>query len=206
MVLPPSAAAWGSPRKFFDSEHAPKGIVCPLCIICTLFSVGIIIAEGWGTQLTRWIFRMCSRVNRRGSDAIARPRELWKLLRRGHRWQWQRQQWGGRSVAPFGERGGHGRGRAPPERFGPSVGPAALEANEAAVGASGGADGVPATTGAAGAALVAGVAGEEPPSKKRRGRPLGKVAHNCGHQDCQPNSLPAEHSRSATLAPRARPR
>ena len=89
---------------------------------------------------------------------------------------------------------------------GPFVGPAALEANEAAVGASGGADGAPATTGTAGAALVAGVAGEEPPPKKRRGRPLGKVAHNCGHQDCQPNSLPAEHSRSATLAPRARPR
>ena len=94
----------------------------------------------------------------------------------------------------------------PLSAVGPFVGPAALEANEAAVGASGGADGVPATTGAAGAALVAGVAGDEPPPKKRRGRPLGKVAHNCGHQDCQLNSLPAEHSRSATLAPRARPR
>ena len=190
----------------FDSERAPKGIVGPQGIMCTLLSVGIIIAEGWGNTSDSLGPTRAYKVNRRGSDAIARPRELWKLLRRGHRWQWQRQRWGGRSVAPFGERGGHGRGRAPPELLGPSVGPAALEANEAAVGASGGADGVPATTGAAGAALVAGVAGEEPPPKKRRGRPLGKVAHNCGHQDCQPNSLPAEHSRSATLAPRARPR
>ena len=190
----------------FDSERASKGIVAPPGIICALLSVGIIIAEGWGTQLTRWVRCVRHKVNRRGSDVIARPRGLWNLLRRGNRWQWKRQRWGGRSVAPLGERGGHGRGRAPPERLGPSVGPAALEANEAAVGASGGADGVPATTGAAGAALVAGVAGEEPPSKKRRGRPLGKVAHNCGHQDCQLNSLPAEHSRSATLAPRARPR
>jgi hypothetical protein len=100
------------------SERVPKGIIGHPCIMSTLLSVGIIIAEGRGTQLTRWIFRLCSRVNRRGSDVIARPRGLWKLLRRGNRWQWKRQRWGGRSVAPLGERGGHGRGRAPPERRG----------------------------------------------------------------------------------------
>jgi hypothetical protein len=96
----------------------------------------------------------------------------------------------GAASPAFGERGAHGRGRSPPERR------AALEANEAAVGASGSADGAPTTTGTASAALVAGVAGEEPPSKKRRGRPLGKVAHNCGHKDCQLNSLrPAQQKR-----------
>jgi len=38
---------------------------------------------------------------------------------------------------------------------GPFVGPAALEANGIAVGASGGADGAPATTGTAGASFAA---------------------------------------------------
>ena len=202
MILPRSAPVWGPPRKLCASERVPKGIIGHPCIMSTLLSVGIIIAEGRGTQLTRWIFRMCSRVSRRGSDAIARPQELWKLLRRGHRWQWQRQQWGGRSVAPFGERGGHGRGRAPHERLGPFVGPAALEANGIAVGASGGADGAPATTGTAGAALVAGVAGEEPPPKMRRGRPLGKAPHSCGHKDCLMLTLDQEQQKRYTCPAR----
>ena len=81
---------------------------------------------------------------------------------------------------------------------GPFVGPAALEANGIAVGASGGADGAPATTGTAGAALVAGVAGEEPPPKMRRGRPLGKAPHSCGHKDCLMLTLDQEQQKRYT--------
>ena len=85
---------------------------------------------------------------------------------------------------------------------GPFVGPAALEANGIAVGASGGADGAPATTGTAGAALVAGVAGEEPPPKMRRGRPLGKAPHSCGHKDCLMLTLDQEQQKRYTCPAR----
>ena len=72
MILPRSAAVWGPPRKLFASERVPKGIIGHPCIICTLLSVGIIIAEGWGTQLTRWVFRLCSSTHL-SPDSFERP-------------------------------------------------------------------------------------------------------------------------------------